>query len=62
MKDTSFILSGEAAAILKTSPTTLLRWVRTGIIPALKMGGTTRFNRAMIERVARYGTDSVKAA
>ena len=44
----------ETAEFLKVSEKTIYRWIRQGVIPAIKFQGQYRFDRNEIEAWARY--------
>lgn len=60
----NYITTGEAAAIFDVEPDTVLRWIKSGVIPAIRTpGGHYRINRnvfltKMIEDTSTKGESS----
>lgn len=48
--DDQFLTVQEAAAYLKTTPTTISKWCRSGLLPAIKLGKVWRISRVELER------------
>ncbi|MBI4492907.1 MAG: helix-turn-helix domain-containing protein [Chloroflexi bacterium] len=50
-----FLTVLEAAAYLKATPSTVAKWCREGILPAVKLGKVWRISRPGIERMVSTG-------
>ncbi len=50
MASRSVMTVAEAAKYLRTHPSTLRRFARQGIVPAVKLGGTWRFRREDLDQ------------
>jgi excisionase family DNA binding protein len=46
-----FLTRREVAAYLRVSQSTLCRMAKSGSLPALKIGGSMRYERATVERM-----------
>ena len=45
----------EAANILNVSVTTLDRWIRAGIVSAVKIGGSVRIPQSTLDKIIQTG-------
>jgi len=45
----------EASVRLSVSPITLRRWIRQGLLPSVRLGGTRRLRAGDIEALIRVG-------
>lgn len=45
-----FLTVQEAAEYLKTTPSTICKWCRSGVLPAIKLGKVRRISRHELER------------
>jgi len=57
---TELLTTKEIASFLKLRPETVLRKVKKGEIPAIKIGGRFRYDESQIEEWLRYNSTSNK--
>ena len=55
LPDKSFFRCDEVARILDVSRRLVYRWIRTGILPAVRYGGSIRIRREDLERICQEG-------
>lgn len=51
MHETDLLTANEVAAAARVSPTTVIQWVRRGVIPGIRVGGSWRFRRSDIDQL-----------
>jgi excisionase family DNA binding protein len=55
---TKYLTPKEAAAVLEVSPASVVRWVREGLIPAMRIGHRTiKIPRAAIEQIVNQNQE-----
>lgn len=48
--DSRFMTASEVATVLRVSPATIYRLVRTGVLPGLRVGHSLRLSRSAVEQ------------